>query len=58
MYARNVMSFLLHVVKEGQIRIDPEDEITRQTLLARGGEVVHPAVRDRTTAAAAGRSGS
>jgi NAD(P) transhydrogenase subunit alpha len=50
MYARALSAFFLHVVKpgatEGAGRLDPEDEITRQTLLTRGGEVVHPLVRE------------
>ncbi len=44
MYARNVSSFLLHLLKDGALAIDPEDEITRGTLVARGGRVVHPRV--------------
>jgi NAD(P) transhydrogenase subunit alpha len=49
-YARNVTSFLLHLVKDGRLRLDLEDEITRQTLVTRDGEVVHPAVRERLPA--------
>ena len=44
MYARNVSSFLMHLLKDGAIRVDPEDEITRGTLVARGGRIVHPRV--------------
>lgn len=46
MYAKNISNLLLHLVAEGQIEIDPEDEITRKTLVTRGGEVVHPRVRE------------
>ncbi len=46
MYARNVATFLLHLVKDGGLNIDLEDEITQGTLVARGGEVVHPRVRE------------
>ncbi|MBN2288505.1 MAG: Re/Si-specific NAD(P)(+) transhydrogenase subunit alpha [Candidatus Glassbacteria bacterium] len=46
MYSRNVTTFLLHLIKEGQLVIDTEDEITRETLVAAGGEVVHPRVRE------------
>jgi len=45
MYARNISSFLLHLVKDGKLALDLEDEITRETLVARGGDVVHPRVR-------------
>jgi len=46
MYAKNVVTLLLHLVKEGQLRIDRQDEITGETLVALAGEVVHPRVRD------------
>jgi NAD(P) transhydrogenase subunit alpha len=46
MYARTVTAFLLHLVKDGALRLDPGDEITRETLVTRGGEVVHPRVRE------------
>lgn len=46
MYARTVTAFLLHLVKDGRVRLDQDDEIIRETLVARGGEVVHPRVLD------------
>ncbi|MDP6619421.1 MAG: Re/Si-specific NAD(P)(+) transhydrogenase subunit alpha, partial [Nitrospinota bacterium] len=36
MYARNIATFLLHLVKDGGLNVDLEDEITRETLVARG----------------------
>jgi len=45
MYAKNVTTFLLHLVKDGNVRIDPADEITRDTLIAERGEVVNPRIR-------------
>lgn len=47
LYARNVTTFLLHLLKDGALQVDPEDEITRGTLVTRGGEVVHAAVKER-----------
>jgi len=44
--AKNIATFLLHLTEEGKIQIDPEDEITRGTLVARDGEVVHSRVRE------------
>jgi NAD(P) transhydrogenase subunit alpha len=44
MYAKNISTFLLHLVKEGGLNIDMEDEITRETLICRGGKVVHEQV--------------
>jgi H+-translocating NAD(P) transhydrogenase subunit alpha len=46
MYARNVTTFLLHLVKEGTVRIDPSDEITRDTLLSEKGQVVNSRIRE------------
>ncbi len=46
MYAKNMTAFLLHLAKAGTLEPDLEDEITRETLLTRGGEVVHPRVRE------------
>ncbi|UCD17642.1 MAG: Re/Si-specific NAD(P)(+) transhydrogenase subunit alpha [Candidatus Zixiibacteriota bacterium] len=46
MYAKNISTFLLHLVKEKRMIIDREDEITRETLLTKDGEVVHARVRE------------
>src|SRR2546425_12030980 len=46
MYARNITAFLLHLVKDGKLQLDWEDEIVRETLMTRGGEVVNPRVRE------------
>jgi NAD(P) transhydrogenase subunit alpha len=39
MYARNVTSFLLHLVRDGALRLDFEDEIIRETCVTHAGEV-------------------
>ncbi len=46
MYARNVSAFLLHLVKDGKLQMNMEDEIVRETMLTRGGEVVNARVRE------------
>jgi len=46
MYARNVSAFLLHLVKDGKLRLDTNDEIVRETLVTHGGEVVSKRVRE------------
>ena len=46
MYARNLTAFLLHVFKNGGAELDLTDEITRETLVTRGGEIVQPRVRE------------
>jgi NAD(P) transhydrogenase subunit alpha len=45
MFAKNVATFLQHLVKDGKFAIDTSDQITRDTMITQGGEVVHPAVR-------------
>jgi NAD(P) transhydrogenase subunit alpha len=46
MYARNVTAFLLHLVKDGKLQINLKDEITRETLLTKDGEIVNQRVRE------------
>jgi H+-translocating NAD(P) transhydrogenase subunit alpha len=46
MYARNIATFLLHLVKEGKFQWNMEDEITRETLVTRGGQVVNQRVAE------------
>ncbi len=46
MFSRNVVTFLQHLIKDGQVTYDMNDEITRETLVSRNGEVTNPRVRD------------
>jgi NAD(P) transhydrogenase subunit alpha len=46
MYARNITAFLLHLAKEGKLQLNLGDEITRETLLTRDGEIVNQRVRE------------
>ncbi len=39
MYARNISSFLQHIVKDGALQLDFEDEIIRDTCVTHAGEV-------------------
>src|SRR4051794_9129823 len=57
MYAKNITTFLAHLLgKDGAqkaaIEFDLNDEITRETLLTRDGEVVHARVKDLLAAGA------
>jgi len=57
MYAKNITTFLSHLLgkdgaKKAALEFDVADEITRETLLTRDGEVVHPRVKDLTAAGA------
>ncbi len=45
MYAKNVVTFLRHLIKDGKLEIDLSDEITRETLLTRDGQVTHARLR-------------
>ena len=46
MFAKNVVTFLQHLTKEGALNLDPADEIVRETLVTRGGDVVHARIRE------------
>ena len=51
LYARNLASFLTLIVKDGQLAIDPADEIIQATLLTRDGGIVNPALAAAPAAA-------
>ena len=44
MYAKNVGAFLALITRDGQIVLDVEDEIVRETLVTRGGAIVNERV--------------
>jgi NAD(P) transhydrogenase subunit alpha len=46
MYAKNVATFLLHLVKKGELTLDMNDEITKETMMTRNGDVVQPRIRE------------
>jgi NAD(P) transhydrogenase subunit alpha len=46
MYARNLATFIPHLLKEGKLVLDLEDEITRETLITRDGDIVNPRARE------------
>jgi NAD(P) transhydrogenase subunit alpha len=54
MYAKNIATFLLHLVDEGTLKIDTEDEITEGTLITQGGKVVNPRVLEAMGASSEG----
>jgi NAD(P) transhydrogenase subunit alpha len=45
MYARNIVTFFTHLLKNGALVLDMDDEITRETLVTRQGEVVSARVK-------------
>lgn len=47
MYARTVVNYLVHLLKDGLIHLDLNDELTRGPLVTHEGEVLHEVVRAR-----------
>jgi NAD(P) transhydrogenase subunit alpha len=45
MYAKNLTTFLDHLIEEGQLKLDLEDEITSGTLLTHGGQVTNERIK-------------
>ncbi len=45
MYARNISSLLLYLVKDGELAIDPDDDLQAGVLITTGGQIVHPALK-------------
>ena len=57
MYSKNITTFLSHLLgkdgaKKAGLELDLTDEITRETLLTRDGDVVHPRVKELLAAGA------
>lgn len=46
MYAKNIVTFLLHMTREGQLEIDLKDEIVHDTLTTKDGQVQNQRLRD------------
>jgi NAD(P) transhydrogenase subunit alpha len=44
-YARNISSLLLGIVKEGNLDLDFEDEVTKSTVITHGGAILSDAVK-------------
>ena len=44
MYARNMLTFLNHITKDGELNLDFADEITGGTCITHEGKIVHEAV--------------
>ena len=54
MYAKNISNFLLHLLRDGALTLDTDDQIVAETLVTRDGEVVNPRVREALHAVSAG----
>ena len=51
LFARNVMNLLLHLVKDGAITLDFQDEITKGSCVTHGGEIVNERAKQLVAAA-------
>ena len=56
MYSRNMEKLFFRLTKDGAWKLDFNDEIVAGCVVTHGGEIVHPAVRDRAEHAVAVRS--
>ncbi len=52
MFSRNLVNLVSHLVGEGKLTLDREDEITKGTLVTVDGQVVHEMVRQQLGASA------
>jgi NAD(P) transhydrogenase subunit alpha len=46
LYAKNLANFVQNMTKQGELQLDADDEIVRDSMLTRRGEVVAPRVRE------------
>ena len=46
MFSNNVVKFLLNMIKDGKLETGAEDEIVRDTMVTRDGDVVSPRIRE------------
>ncbi|MEX1072561.1 MAG: Re/Si-specific NAD(P)(+) transhydrogenase subunit alpha [Chloroflexota bacterium] len=51
MYARNIQTLLKHLIKDGTVALDMEDEITKSATITHGGKVVNEATAKALEAA-------
>ncbi len=50
LFSKNVVTLVTHLVKDGKLALDLEDEITRGTLLAHQGQITNASVKERAGA--------
>ncbi len=42
MYATNLVNFLKLITKDGEVNLNMDDDIIRETMVTKGGQIVHP----------------
>jgi len=45
LYAKNISALLTHLIKEGELNLDFEDEITQYTTITHNGEIISPVIK-------------
>lgn len=46
LYSKNLSAFLTHLIKDGELNLDFEDEITQYSTITHNGEIISPAVKE------------
>ena len=46
MYAKNLQTFIFELLKEGELNFDMDNEVIKETMVTRDGQVVHDRVRE------------
>jgi len=46
MYAKNILSLVTHIGKEGKVELNLEDEIVQGSLITNNGEVIHQRIKE------------
>ena len=58
LYSRNLIQFVLHLLKDGQLNLDFEDDITRDSCITHEGRIMHARTRALVEGAAAAPAGA
>jgi NAD(P) transhydrogenase subunit alpha len=54
MYAKNITTFFKNMVKDGAVHLNMEDEIVKDTMITRGGQIVSPRIQELLAGSGAG----
>ncbi len=46
MYSKNITTFLLHIIKEGKLSDDTDDQILTDTMVTKNGEIVNKRIKE------------
>jgi NAD(P) transhydrogenase subunit alpha len=45
-YSKNILNLLLHISKDGQVNLNPDDEILKGSLITHNKEVINPRIKE------------